>query len=229
MLVSKVIEPKVAYHKTTILKQLNNLILNTMILKRIQLLLLASILVLGVSCKQNSKKEDSTVSGAESTTTEMKTPEKKEEVKKVKVAMESKSDSNVSGNVVFKEENGKVSMTAVFDGLTPGEHAIHLHENADCSAADGSSAGGHWNPTFEKHGKWGDSEGYHKGDIGNFQADENGNGTITFDTDQWCIGCGDEKKDILGKSVIVHQGTDDFTSQPSGDAGGRISCGGVIK
>ncbi|WP_417361356.1 superoxide dismutase family protein [Galbibacter sp.] len=199
-----------------------------MILKRTQLLLLASILVLGVSCKQNSKKEDNSVT-TESTTTEAAAPEKKAEAKKVKVAMESKSDSNVSGNVVFKEENGKVAMTAIFDGLNPGDHAIHLHEKADCSAADGSSAGGHWNPTFEKHGKWGDAEGYHKGDIGNFTADANGNGTITFETDQWCIGCGDEKKDILGKSVIVHQGTDDFTSQPSGDAGSRISCGGVIQ
>jgi len=198
-----------------------------MILKKTQLLLLASILVLGVSCKQNAKKENSTAT--DSTATEAAAPEKKPEVKKVKVAMESKSDSNVSGNVVFKEENGKVTMTAVFDGLNPGDHAIHLHEKADCSAADGSSAGGHWNPTFEKHGKWGDAEGYHKGDIGNFSADENGNGTITFETDQWCIGCGDEKKDILGKAVIVHQGTDDFTSQPSGAAGSRISCGGVIQ
>jgi Cu-Zn family superoxide dismutase len=198
-----------------------------MILKKTQLLLLASILVLGVSCKQNAKKENSTAT--DSTATEAAAPEKKPEAKKVKVAMESKSDSNVSGNVVFKEENGKVTMTAVFDGLNPGDHAIHLHEKADCSAADGSSAGGHWNPTFEKHGKWGDAEGYHKGDIGNFSADENGNGTITFETDQWCIGCGDEKKDILGKAVIVHQGTDDFTSQPSGAAGSRISCGGVIQ
>ncbi len=199
-----------------------------MILKRTQLLLLAAILVLGVSCKQNKKSGDSDATATDTTATEV-TTEKKPEVKKVKVAMEAKSDSNVSGNVVFKEENGQVTMTAVIDGLNPGEHAIHLHEKADCSAADGSSAGGHWNPTFEKHGKWGDAEGYHKGDIGNFEADDNGNGTITFETDEWCIGCGDEKKDILGKSVIVHQGTDDFTSQPSGDAGSRISCGGVIQ
>lgn len=199
-----------------------------MILKRTQLLLLAAILVLGVSCKQNKKGGDSDATATDTTATEV-TTEKKPEVKKVKVAMEAKSDSNVSGNVVFKEENGQVTMTAVIDGLNPGEHAIHLHEKADCSAADGSSAGGHWNPTFEKHGKWGDAEGYHKGDIGNFEADDNGNGTITFETDEWCIGCGDEKKDILGKSVIVHQGTDDFTSQPSGDAGSRISCGGVIQ
>ena len=60
--------------------------------------------------------------------------------------------------------------------LSPGMHAIHLHEKADCSSPDGKSAGGHWNPTFSKHGKWGDENGYHKGDIGNFEVDENGNG-----------------------------------------------------
>lgn len=147
----------------------------------------------------------------------------------IAVTMEAKSDSNVQGEAYFTQKDGMVKMEAKFSGLTPGSHAIHLHEKADCSAADGSSAGGHWNPTHERHGKWGDSEGYHKGDIGNFEADADGNGGITFETDEWCIGCGDETKDILGKAVIVHDGTDDFVSQPTGDAGGRVSCGGVIQ
>jgi Cu-Zn family superoxide dismutase len=53
------------------------------------------------------------------------------------------------------------------------------------------------------------------GDIGNFTADANGNGTITLTTDEWNIGSGDPTKDILGKGLIVHEGTDDFVSQPS--------------
>ena len=69
----------------------------------------------------------------------------------------------------------------------------------------------------------------HKGDIGNIEADENGIAKLLMKTDEWCIGCGDEKKDILGKSIIVHQGADDFVSQPSGNAGARISCGGIIE
>jgi len=52
---------------------------------------------------------------------------------------------------------------------------------------------------------------------------------VTFLTKEWCIGCGDDSKDIIGKSIIVHQGTDDFKSQPSGAAGSRISCGGIIQ
>lgn len=149
--------------------------------------------------------------------------------KTLKVMLEPKSESNVKGEVTFVEENGKVSLMATLTGLTPGEHAIHLHEKADCSAADGTSTGGHWNPTFSPHGKWGAAEGYHKGDIGNFTADAAGNGEVTFETEEWCIGCGDDTKDILGKGVIVHQGVDDFATQPTGDAGSRVSCAGVIQ
>ena len=119
-------------------------------------------------------------------------------------------------------------MVAKLAGLKPGEHAIHIHEKADCSAADAASAGGHWNPTFKKHGKWGDTE-CHKGDIGNFLADEKGNATITFKTDEWCISCGDETKDIVNKGLIVHEKPDDFVTQPTGAAGARVACSGIIK
>ena len=149
--------------------------------------------------------------------------------KKVKIALNAKSNSNVSGNVVFKEVEGNVSMTAIISGLSAGQHAIHIHQSADCSSEDGKSAGGHWNPTARPHGKWGAETGYHKGDIGNFTADDNGHGTISFTTDEWCIGCGDETKDILGKAVIVHAGQDDLSSQPSGAAGARVSCAGIIQ
>ena len=148
--------------------------------------------------------------------------------KKLDLSFESKSSSTVSGTATFTEKNGKVTFVAKLAGLKPGLHAIHIHEKSDCSAADGSSAGGHWNPTFKNHGKWGVGE-YHKGDIGNFTADEKGNGFITLSTDEWCIGCGDATKDILGKGLIVHQGADDFATQPSGNAGARVACSAIIK
>jgi Cu-Zn family superoxide dismutase len=148
--------------------------------------------------------------------------------KKLSIVFEPKSNSTVSGTATFVEKNGKVTFVATLAGLKPGIHAIHIHEKSDCTAADGSSAGGHWNPTFKNHGKWGVGE-YHKGDIGNFVADEKGNGTITLTTDEWCIGCGDASKDILGKGLIVHQGADDFVSQPAGNAGARVACSAIIK
>ncbi|UZH54459.1 superoxide dismutase family protein [Salinimicrobium tongyeongense] len=140
------------------------------------------------------------------------------------IQVEPRSGSNVSGTITFVQENDEVTMTAELTGLEEGMHAIHLHENADCSAEDGTSAGGHWNPTFEDHGEWGDENGYHRGDIGNFDVNANGEGSVTFTTDEWCIGCEDEKKNILNKAVIVHAGVDDYTSQPSGNAGTRIGC-----
>ncbi|TCN58712.1 superoxide dismutase family protein [Flavobacterium circumlabens] len=157
-----------------------------------------------------------------------KTSTKSNDAKTLTVNLEPKSNSTVSGTATFTEKNGKVTFVAKMAGLQPGVHAIHIHEKSDCTAADGSSAGGHWNPTFKKHGKWGSAE-YHKGDIGNFTADAKGNGTITLTTDEWCVGCGDATKDVLGKGLIVHQGTDDFTTQPTGNAGGRVACAGIIK
>ena len=149
-------------------------------------------------------------------------------IKKLNLVFESKSNSKVTGTATFEEKNGTVKFVAKIAGLQPGIHAIHIHEKSDCSAADGSSAGGHWNPTFKKHGKWGEGE-YHKGDIGNFTADEKGNGTVTFSTDEWTIGGEDATKDILGKGLIVHQGADDFTTQPTGNAGARVACTAIIK
>ena len=152
----------------------------------------------------------------------------KDATKKLAIAFESKSNSTVTGNAVFEEKNGIVTFTANLSGLTPGIHAIHIHEKADCSVDDASSAGGHWNPTFTRHGKWGIGE-HHKGDIGNFTADIGGKGTIKLATTEWCIGCGDLSKDVLGKSLIVHLDSDDYTTQPTGNAGGRVACSAIIK
>lgn len=189
-------------------------------------LLCTLFLVVAFSCK-NEKKEDTSVESTE--IEEVVSTENTTDMKTITVALEPKSGSEVSGDVVFTQKNGMVTMVANMKGLKPGEHAIHLHEKADCSAEDATSTGGHWNPTFEKHGKWGSSDGYHKGDIGNITADENGVATLTFETDEWCIGCGDDKKDIVGRGIIVHEGADDFVTQPTGNAGGRVTCGGIIE
>ncbi|MFT4698085.1 MAG: Cu-Zn family superoxide dismutase [Flavobacteriaceae bacterium] len=189
-------------------------------MKKIGILLILTCSVIFSSCKENkdNKVEETKIEEAQ-----------EEERKVVEFTLESKSDTEAKGKFKFTEENGVVTMHGKFWDLSPGTHAVHIHEKADCSSPDGKSAGGHWNPTFENHGKWGDTTGFHKGDIGNFQVSDKGTGVINLTTDLWCIGCVDEKKDILGKAIIVHQGTDDFVSQPSGAAGARISCGGIIE
>jgi len=188
------------------------------------------------SCKNEVKETtpdtatETTESTKESTEKEKSKPQLiKQSTGRVSLKLEPKSDTKATGRVQFVESEGIVVMEAKLSGLEPGIHAIHIHEKADCSSADGKSSGGHWNPTFQPHGKWGAEEGYHKGDIGNFEVNKDGVGKISFKTDEWCIGCEDPNKDIIGKAIVVHQGTDDFTSQPSGAAGARVSCGGIIE
>ncbi|HLW15512.1 MAG TPA: superoxide dismutase family protein [Flavobacteriaceae bacterium] len=194
-------------------------------MKKLSIVSVLILLLAFTSCK-NNKETDVETSNLEAT--EMKASEIEKAEKKIVVAMHSSSNSNVQGEVVFTENNGFVKMQGEFSGLNPeGIHAIHLHEKADCSAADGSSAGGHWNPTDEKHGKWDAADGFHLGDIGNLKVDKNGNASITFETDEWCIDCADDRKNIIGKGIIVHKDKDDFTSQPTGNAGDRISCGEI--
>ena len=200
-------------------------------MKKTVFVILGFLLITTISCKKD-KKEAETSTEAEVEATEPKKTKADMtdgEERKVTLKLEPRSDSSASGSVVFKEKNGVVTMVMVIGGLSEGVHAVHLHESSDCSAPDATSTGGHWNPTKEAHGKWGSQDGYHKGDIGNFTADANGNGTMSFVTSEWCIGCGDPNKDILGKAVIVHQGQDDFTTQPTGGAGGRVSCGAIIE
>lgn len=199
-------------------------------MKRIGITLAALAFVAFVSCKNEKKEADNQEDMQEETMKEDMDMENDmdSKIKKISFDLNSKSNSNATGKVVFSEKDGLVSLNANLKGLNPGTHAIHIHEKADCSAADGTSAGGHWNPTYVDHGKWG-SSAYHKGDIGNFEADADGTGFVSMQTDEWCIGCGDPKKDITGKSIIVHEGVDDFTSQPSGAAGARVSCGGIIQ
>lgn len=189
--------------------------------------LLVLVLVLTLSSCKNKKKREVEPQTSMETSKSMNS-EKKTREKKIVVPMHSASNSAVMGEVTFTEKNGSVKMHGKFSGLIPNStHAIHLHEKADCSASDGSSAGGHWNPTDEEHGKWGDNDGFHLGDIGNLKADKDGQASISFKTDKWCIECNDERKNIIGKSVIVHKDKDDFTSQPTGNAGARISCGEI--
>jgi Cu-Zn family superoxide dismutase len=59
-------------------------------------------------------------------------------------------------------------------------------------------------------------------------VDANGNGALEMTVQGWTIG-GAADSDILNKAVIIHDGADDFTSQPSGAAGNRIACGVIQK
>jgi Cu-Zn family superoxide dismutase len=133
------------------------------------------------------------------------------------------SGSALTGMATFTESEGTVTLELTLENASPGTHGVHIHEIGDCNATDASSAGGHWNPTGEEHGKWGEPP-FHLGDIGNVEVGEEGRGSLRMSTDKWSVGEG-SGHDVVGKSVVVHSGADDFTTQPAGDSGERIGCG----
>jgi Cu-Zn family superoxide dismutase len=183
--------------------------------------LFITILLFFSGCNTGNKQE------ADSDDTAQENQQATEQQTTAKASMEAASGSNVTGEANFTQENGSVRFVLSVENLTPGEHAVHLHEKGDCSAEDASSAGGHWNPTMKPHGKRDGGGSYHKGDIGNMNVGADGKGSMDMAVEGWTIG-GADSTNIVGKSVIIHEKADDFTSQPAGNAGARLSCG-VIK
>jgi len=135
--------------------------------------------------------------------------------------------SDVTGIVTFTKTSTGVLVEADVRSLTPGKHGFHIHEFGDCSAPDGTSAGGHFNPGHMKHGGPNDAV-RHEGDLGNLDADETGRARLSF-LDPTLSLSGSHT--IIGYSVIVHAQEDDLVSQPTGNAGARVACGviGVAK
>jgi len=129
--------------------------------------------------------------------------------------------SGVSGTVTFSRAEGGVKVSARISGLSEGAHGFHIHEFGDCSAPDGTSAGGHFNPTGQPHaGPTAMSR--HTGDMGNVVAGKDGVATLEYvDTHASFEG----ENSILGRGVIVHAKADDLTTQPTGAAGAREACG----
>ena len=142
------------------------------------------------------------------------------------VATLSPTEGNkVMGTVTFSQEDNGVRVVADLTGLTEGEHGFHVHENGDCSAPDGSSAGGHFNPTGMPHGGP-DSPEHHIGDLGNITADASGKAHLDHVFSFLSLN---GTNSIVGHGLIVHGGKDDLTSQPSGAAGARVACGVIQK
>lgn len=140
--------------------------------------------------------------------------------------LEARSGSQVSGTVRFEETMASgipaVRVTINASGVPTGIHGFHVHEKGDCSAPDASSAGGHFNPGGHPHGGP-TAEMRHAGDFGNVLADSDGRVVATYLMQGVTLGSGTSS--ITGKAVVLHAAPDDLTTQPTGNAGGRIACG----
>jgi Cu-Zn family superoxide dismutase len=133
--------------------------------------------------------------------------------------------NNVSGLVTFEATDGGVRVVADINGLSGTQHGFHIHEFGDCSAPDGTSAGGHFNPAGVAHGGP-DSDVHHVGDLGNLAADENGQALKDRVFPMLSLT---GENSIVGKGVIVHAQADDLVSQPTGAAGARVACGVITE
>jgi superoxide dismutase, Cu-Zn family len=144
----------------------------------------------------------------------------------VKVALDSRSGSSVTGSLSLQQQDGGVRITGEVRGLAPASaHGFHVHEKGDCSAADASSAGPHFNPMGAPHGNMAAGP-HHAGDMPNIMADQRGVARVDVLVPGATLAAGPGS--ITGRAIVVHRDPDDYATQPAGNAGPRVACG-VIK
>lgn len=124
-----------------------------------------------------------------------------------------------SGKVKLFDSGSNLTLLVTLSGLKPNStQGFHIHETGNCSSADGSSAGGHFNPKGMPHGAPTDPS-HHLGDLGNVVANAKGEVVLEVSLSDLHV------RDVVGRSFILHSKADDLKSQPAGAAGDRIACG----
>ncbi len=135
--------------------------------------------------------------------------------------------NSAAGEVRFVQSGDTVQVSGEVRGLKPnGEHGFHVHEKGDCSSGDGMSTGGHYNPGGRRHGAHGRGE-HHTGDLPSLKADGYGVARFSFASTSIAVGSG--ANDIVGRGLIVHRDPDDYTTQPTGNAGPRLACAVITR
>lgn len=118
------------------------------------------------------------------------------------------------GTVKLYPRGKQVLVVVEICGLPKSEtgfFALHIHEGTSCDGSGFSDSGGHFNPKNLPHP-------CHAGDLPNLLC-SHGSAFMAVMTDRFTIS------QVLGKTVIIHSGPDDYRSQPSGDPGKKIACG----
>ena len=128
------------------------------------------------------------------------------------------------GMVNLMQNPSGVLLQVSLKGMPPGERAFHVHTVGKCEPPF-DSAGGHFNPGGHKHGMFAGQS--HAGDMPNLHVPTNGelaieilNAAITLEK-----GKPNSVYHPGGTAIVIHAGKDDYRTDPTGNAGGRIACG----
>jgi len=130
------------------------------------------------------------------------------------------------GKATIKEAEKGVTVDLKVKNLSPGLHAIHIHEKPVCTPPDFKSAGGHFNPEGKHHGLH-NPEGAHAGDMYNFSVSGDGESHTKLRNEQVTLNPNAPNSLVGngGTSLVIHAEADDMKSDPAGNAGPRIACG----
>ena len=134
------------------------------------------------------------------------------------------ADGKDAGSAELVQTTAGVLVKLSVKGLPPGEHAFHIHAVGKCEAPF-TTAGGHFNPGGKKHGMMA-ADGLHAGDMPNLHIPADG--ALVVEVLNPAVTLEKGKPNSLfgpdGTALVVHAGKDDYKTDPTGDAGGRIAC-----
>ena len=129
-----------------------------------------------------------------------------------------------AGTAQLVSNGNTVTLAVAVTGVEPGEHGFHLHTAGKCEAPGFTSAGGHLNPTSRTHGYL-SAGGKHMGDMPNLVVGANRTATVDIELSSTPDALMTSLFDADGTAIVIHADPDDYTSDPTGNAGARIACG----